>query len=236
MMIVVVYKITRVDDLEYIGTTVNLKKRIAEHLKTDRFANGIKSVVILEECSTYELAEATEEKFIHQYDTYRHGLNMTPTGHGKNENCKFNTFGLTHSKKTREKMSDNHWSKKGIKSWHAGRSDVYSEKTRTRWSTVRSNKVYGRRVIEPYLGKLMIAEFENDKLHFEPAFIQKFVKKTQHEMIETLDFSQLVSPNGTPLSKMTLYCQYYAELYSVTPSAIRRILSGKIKFSGAWNQ
>ena len=43
----VVYKITRSDGLSYIGITLDLKKRVKDHLRTKRFAAGIERVETL---------------------------------------------------------------------------------------------------------------------------------------------------------------------------------------------
>lgn len=41
------------------------------------------------------------------------------------------------------------------------------------------------------------------------------------------DFSELKSPNGNPLSRETLYSQYYSEVYGVSKQRIRKILNNK---------
>jgi predicted GIY-YIG superfamily endonuclease len=72
-----VYKITRVDNLEYIGITVNCKKRFSDHSRSERFSLGIKNVEILKECDSYEEAEELEEYYISLYDTFNSGLNLS---------------------------------------------------------------------------------------------------------------------------------------------------------------
>ena len=64
-----IYKITRMDDKEYIGITIRLNKRIRDHRNSDRFSIGIKRISILRVCDTYEEAEKLEEIYIDQFDT-----------------------------------------------------------------------------------------------------------------------------------------------------------------------
>lgn len=231
-MTAVIYKLTRSDGLEYIGITTNLSKRVSEHKKTERFESGIVNVEVLLECLTYEEAEILEGNFIAKYNTYHDGLNMTPAGKGRSENCKFNTFGLKHSPETRKKMSDNHWSKKGGTSWHKGKIAPYSQNTTQKWSKTRKGKCFGTRKITPSEGQAIIQSFAENSINFSSDFIDKFVKKTQKGL--GLPLEELKSSNGLPLSLKTLYCFYYSEQYGVTSSAIRRILDGKVLFSKGW--
>ena len=87
---VVVYKITRVDGLEYIGITCNAKHRFACHRKSERFRVGIQQIEILKECNDYDEAEELEEYYITLYNTFEKGLNVTSNGKGKNKSNKFN--------------------------------------------------------------------------------------------------------------------------------------------------
>jgi predicted GIY-YIG superfamily endonuclease len=54
MQLVYVYKITRIDNLSYIGITTNTNHRFNVHRRSNRFKDGIKSIEILEECNSYE--------------------------------------------------------------------------------------------------------------------------------------------------------------------------------------
>lgn len=72
----VVYKITRNDDLSYIGITTSFKNRLSYHKKSDRFSIGIKSYEILFE-GPYDICDLLEEHFIELHDTYKNGLNVT---------------------------------------------------------------------------------------------------------------------------------------------------------------
>ena len=71
----VVYKITRNDDLSYIGITTSFKNRLSYHKKSDRFSIGIKSYEILFE-GPYDICDLLEEHFIELHDTYKNGLNV----------------------------------------------------------------------------------------------------------------------------------------------------------------
>ncbi len=72
----VVYKVTRIDNLAYVGITVKPKTRLWEHKKSKRFEMGIKTFEILFEGS-YQECWDKEEEFIKLHDTYKNGLNLT---------------------------------------------------------------------------------------------------------------------------------------------------------------
>lgn len=135
-----VYKITRLDDLEYIGITVNLQSRIRDHEKSDRFKIGIKKVVVLAKTDTYEHAEYLEEDYIKHFDTYKNGLNLTPAGKGLNEKCKFNTLGWVPTIETRKKMSQNHADISGEK--HPMYGKKHSQKSKDLMSSTRKGIRY----------------------------------------------------------------------------------------------
>ena len=101
----VVYKITRNDDLSYIGITTSFKNRLSYHKKSDRFSIGIKSYEILFE-GPYDICDLLEEHFIELHDTYKNGLNVTFNGKGKSETHKFNTLGFKFSEESKKKMSE----------------------------------------------------------------------------------------------------------------------------------
>lgn len=231
-----VYMITRSDGLKYIGITTDVSRRMREHCKTKRFESGINSCEILAQCATYSEAERLEEEFIFIYDTYTTGLNMTRTGKGKSDTEKFNTYGHRYSDESRQKMSDNHWSKRGCKSWNAGRLDAFSEETKKRWSAIRSGKCWGKRTIDPTIAKEIQDAFKTDSIDFDLQFLKSLVKKSQASDIDNLQLNELVSPNGKPLTKIAIYSYYFADKYNVTPAAIRNIITGKTKMAVGYNE
>lgn len=98
-----IYKITRTDDLSYIGSTCHFKRRMDAHRRSERFRIGIKFIVVLDTCGENNV-EALEKVYIDFFDTFRFGLNMTETGGGLNKTNKFSTYGMRHTKETRNKM------------------------------------------------------------------------------------------------------------------------------------
>ena len=219
MTLAYVYKITRNDDLAYIGITVNPKARFESHKKSPRFEAGIKKIEILEKCESYELAEVLEEKYISEYDTYYNGLNLTIDGKGKNKDSKFNTLGYKFSEKSKRKMSES------AKKRGPNRKEViHSESTKARWSEIRKGKSYGPTKLTEKDWLEIYDLYVNDKIQFEKSFVLKFVKKSQKEYYDSLNFSELRGGNGKPLTKETLYSNYFAEKYNVSQQAIRLIL------------
>lgn len=231
-----VYMITRSDGLKYIGITTDVGRRIREHRKTKRFESGIDSCEILAECATYSEAESLEEEFISAYDTYASGLNLTRTGKGKSDTEKFNTYGHRHSDRSRQKMRDSHWTKRGGRTWNAGRTDAFSEETKKRWSAIRSGKCWGKRTIDPTTAEEIQNAFKTDSIDFDLQFLKKLVKKSQASDIDNLQLNELVSPNGKPLTKTAIYSYYFADKYNVTPAAIRNIITGKTKMAVGYNE
>jgi len=216
-----VYKITRVDDLSYIGITVNSKKRFEEHRKSNRFSNGIKEIKILCECNTYEEAGDKEEFYIQELDTFYKGLNLTKNGKGLNENCKFNTFGHKFSNESKKKMSI---SRKGKPTWIKGKT--HSIESKKKMSKLRKGICWKT---ELKLTDDQINGIINDYgiVIFEDSFIAQYVKPSQKDHINSIPFVDLKSQNGKPLSYKVLYCKYKEKQLGVTYQYIKNILEGK---------
>lgn len=219
----VVYKITRKDDMEYIGITVDRARRFKAHEKSNRFSIGIKNVEILAECDTYEEAEDLEEYYIEKYDTFNNGLNTTYNGKGKTPNCKFNTLGYVYSEESRTRMSESA-KRRGATSTGWKHSD-YNKK---RWSEERSGKYFGNnKKVPDEDSKIIYESYVNNTITFSEDFIKKYVKKNHVDLVGKVELKELRSPNGKPLSLSTLYSHYYASKYNTTVQAIRRILKNK---------
>lgn len=219
-----VYKITRVDGLQYIGITVNKENRFASHKKSDRFSIGIMDIEILKECDDYEEAESLEEFYIQKLDTFNSGLNMTPNGKGKNENTKFNTLGHKFSDDSRKKMSESA-KRRGL---NTPKGYKHSEETRKNWSEKRKGVYWGNNKKISDDDCLKIYEsFLNDDVNFGKDFLKGIVKKSQIDQINELSFDEMISKNGKPLTKKIVYSHYYAERYNVTKEAIWNILQNK---------
>ena len=213
-----VYKITRNDNLEYIGITVNYKNRIKTHSKSSRFLIGIKKYEILNECESYEEAEILEEFYIKKFNTYRNGLNLTMTGKGLNDG-KFNTYGHIYSEDSKKKMSES-----AIKRGPNNIGVKHSDETKKRWSKNRKGKIYGPTKLTSQDWIDIYNTFINDTIDFDASFVYNFVKKTQRNNINDFKFSELKGGNGKPLTKETLYSNYLAEKYNVTQQLIRGII------------
>jgi hypothetical protein len=225
-----VYKITRIDGKQYIGITPYLHKRMRAHEKSKRFDIGISHIEILAVCNSYDEAGTLEEKYILQYDTFHNGLNSSINGKGNHLSKKFTTLGYKYSEESKQKMKDNHWAKKGFVSGMLGKK--HSEDTKKKWSSERKNKCWGPRKISLEDSKKILESFTNNEINFTNEFYAKFVKKTQREAVinNQITFEEMISQNGKPLKLETLYAYWFSEMYGVTPQAIRRIISGQIKF------
>ena len=95
-----VYKLTRSDGLEYIGTTNDLNRRLARHAKSRRFGDQpIVCVQILSFRLNQDRALEEETRFIDRYNTFNAGLNNTPDGSGnQHAHGKLNTKGMSYVK------------------------------------------------------------------------------------------------------------------------------------------
>lgn len=222
-----VYKITRNDGLEYIGITIRLNKRFKDHSRTERFKIGIEKIDILATCETYEEAEILEEKYIKEYNTFYDGLNVSINGKGNHLSGNFTTRGYKYSTESKNKMSKNHWSKRGFMSWNKGKENAYSDETKAKWSLTRKGFAWCDRKISLEDAKIILDNYKNNSIEFDSSFIVKFVKKTQVSNIENIPFEELITPNGKKLNMKKLYGEYYAVIFNVTPAAIYRILEGK---------
>jgi predicted GIY-YIG superfamily endonuclease len=223
-MPVYVYLITRNDNKQYIGITIDMAKRISAHKRTKRFEIGIKDVTILKECETYEEAELLEPKYIKEYDTFHNGLNESINGKGNHLATNFSTKGHKFSRESRQKMKDNHWSTKMSCYWKSNHSENQKEK----WSKLRKGVAWGSRKIPRENALDIIDSYSKDTLKFEDAFVVQFVKKYDEDKVGKVPLEELKAPNGKHLNKLKLYSEYYAKEFGVTPTAIKRILQDGI--------
>lgn len=223
-----VYKITRIDGLEYIGITLRLKKRFKDHYNSNRFSIGVNRFSVLKVCDTYEEAEKLEELYIQQFDTYYNGLNETIDGKGNHLSPKFTTKGMTFSEESRRKMSENHWSKKGYKNGMTGRK--HNENTKKEWSKLRKGFFWGKRKISKNEWMKIYSDYINENNTFSNEYISNFVKKSDKDKALNGDFrklEELIAPNGKPLNYKTIFSKYYSEKYDITPQAIIGIINCK---------
>lgn len=217
----IVYKITRVDGLEYVGITVNFKSRMYNHKKSNRFSMGIQHIETLAECDTYEEAERLEEHFIEKYNTYKGGLNTTQDGKGLNKDVKFNTLGFVFSDETRKKMSES--AKK--RGWHGVKK--HSEETKKYYSLIRRGKpnFKSQKITDEEID-LIVDSYNKNSIVFDLDFIKKHVKASQREATNLDNIYQMSGKGGSPITPVTLYSYYYADMYNVTPVCIRGYILG----------
>ena len=220
-MSTIVYKITRTDDLEYIGISRNFKTRLQQHQKSNRFKQGIKNIVILSECEDYEEAEKLEEHFITLFDTYRNGLNVTPTGKGKNKNVKFNTLGHIYSEESRQKMSESA-KRRGP---HSNRK--CSEHTKKKLSEIKRGKANTKcqKITDKDID-MIVTNYNNLAVMYDLEFVKTLVKKTQRDSVTLDNMYQMIGTNGKQINPITIYSHYYSRVYNVTASCIRRYITG----------
>lgn len=202
----VVYKITRKDNLEYIGITKNMGARVSQHIKSPRFSLGIEKVEVLETAESYEEAEELEEFFIQKFDTWKNGLNLTQTGKGLNEGTKFNTLGYKFSERSRQKMKDNHWSKTGS---YTPRGRAASEKQRAHLT-----KIAKERQVRTKLSKQDVV-----------AILTNFKNRPHLEGVGH------VAANGRKLTYERLFAKSCCGDYDITSAQLMNIITGKAK---AW--
>lgn len=206
----IVYKITRIDGLEYIGITVNLKKRLRDHSKSKRFEQGIKEYVILYE-GDYSACESLEEKFIVEYDTYHNGLNVTKSGKGNHNYAdKFNTLGLKPTEETKRKISESNKKAKLNKiAWNKGKTGyhIHSIEARASMSQKLKGSKNGRAVLSEEIVRTIVKEFET-RPH--------------------LDCAGIVQKNGVEMSYEWAFSKNYSSKYGIVPATMMRLLRKKI--------
>lgn len=141
-----VYKLTRSDGLSYIGITDNLNKRFKSHSRSLRFQGNIVSCEILY-YGNYKECSALEPQFILEHDTFNSGLNMTKSGRGKSDTTKFSMLGLTHTEKTKKKISDKAKQsfQNGRKMWNSG-GGKFSIESINKMSKTRSGNIYSSKL------------------------------------------------------------------------------------------
>jgi Terminase RNaseH-like domain len=135
-----VYMITREDGLSYIGTSVDVPRRVREHERTARFSDGISAIQELFVSADYDACLEAERALIRDYDTHESGLNLTPTGGALHHGEKFSTLGHRFSSDSRAKMSQSAKRRTNRPSW------VPSPETRLKWSRMRRGKCHARKI------------------------------------------------------------------------------------------
>lgn len=210
-----IYKLTREDGLEYIGITKDLKKRLSSHRKSRRFSELklINFITLFE--GSYEECDKLEESYIEMYGTFKHGLNMTNKGKGKNDTNRFNTFGFKFSEDSKLKMSIS-----GKKRANRLIGYKHNDSTKKRWSDLRKGKIWGLVKVDKENLIKQWYDFTpdiNDMIHL--------ISKTKSNN------NQLFFHNGRKFSyvkgKLVLFKEIKSVEYKVTKEAIKRIITNE---------
>lgn len=221
------YMIIDNKDLKYIGITINIDRRVSQHIGANRFKNGIKDVIILREYESYSDAEMDEPLLIEKYDTYYNGLNKSINGKGNHLSPNFNTYGYKYTDEQRKNMRDNHWSKNPNidKSWLNRKRTQKAIDNISKGRTGIVCEAHCKLSLDTRL--LIEKQYKEDTLNFDNEFISRHIKTSQIDKIDELDFEELVLKNGKPLKRIVLYKHYFAEKYNMTTKAMENICLGK---------
>lgn len=199
----VVYKLTRSDGLEYVGITTDFSRRLKTHLKSSRFDTGIVKHEVLFEAE-YDLCEDAEPIYIKMFDTYKNGLNTTPTGKGNHSSdCKFNTLGYKFSLESRKMMSE---AKKGYVPWSKGKKGHFQPSEK--W-----------REAHTYIGS------DNPRAILNEETVRCIIKEYNSEV--PLEGVGVIMKNGKRMSYRQAFCKQKANKYGVSSAVLSRLLTKK---------
>lgn len=201
----VVYKITRSDNMLYIGKTKKsrIKKRMYDHKRTERFKNFDFDYEIIFESDNHNVILEKEKSFIEIYDSYNNGLNKSIDGSGNHNSPNFHTVGFVFSKESKEKMSKSHKERFSNGDVSPMKGKKHSEETRSEWSKKRKGKVWSKKFDQTIVKTLMLD------------FINTPVKET------------IKSKNGRNLTHVRKFSIENSEKYNMCSKTIHNILTGK---------
>lgn len=160
---------------------------------------------------TYEECDSLEEYFINLHDTFKHGLNLTNRGKGKNLSDKFNTYGYKFSEESKAKMSESAKQRTDRPTGY-----THSAYTKQKWSELRKGKAWCPIKIEP--SKLI-----NEWNDFNPSI------EDMEALIAVSTGDVPKFKNGRPFSfiraKLILFRNCKSKEYGVTTAAITQVIS-----------
>jgi hypothetical protein len=130
-------------------------------------------------------------------------------------------------------MSERHWRNRLDERPESWKPLGHSEEQKKKWSAERKGKCYNR-TIPLSEARTIIEQFDDSVV--PPIDLATIVKASQRDIVTSLPFEQLRSPNGRPLSLKVIYSHYYAAKYNVTPVAIRQLLDGKLAMADLVNE
>lgn len=234
---IVSYMLTDINNKRYIGITLEFKRRLAAHKKTERFKDGIIKYEILKEYETYEEAELDEPLLIEKYDTFNNGLNLSINGKGNHLSGNFTTRNYKFTDSQRQNMKDSHWSKNPeiIPYWL---EKTHTDETKQKISKNRKGIVSEKHCKLSLDTRLqMHNDYNENNIQFSTDFIKLYTKKTQQHLVHDSKITDLISKNGKPLTLLVLYKHHFAQKYNISAKQASNICMGKfIKDKNAYER
>lgn len=196
-----IYKLTRSDGKQYIGTTdsVCFKNRMCHHKISPRFAGYTFTCEILESGFTKELHEK-EAWYITQENTLQPmGLNIAKDGKGNHCAPTFTTRGYVFSAESRQKMSESSKRRVRTTGWK------HSAEVKKHWSTKRQGKCFKK-------PSLTEAEWNSlcELWNAKPSCI-------------------MINGAGKQISYERAFAKTFAERYGLTPNGLYNLVANKLK-------
>jgi hypothetical protein len=201
----ILYKITRSDGQQYIGTTIDyrLKNRMSQHKLSDRFKDYDFEYEILLESDDRLVIQMTEENAINEYDTFNNGLNSTKGGKGYGHNSSlFTTFGYKFDDQSRQKMSL-----------------AAKERAKREGFEVRSNRTKKFYSDNPEVREKMSKNRRGKKGPFKLNDDDIKLLKEQYSTFNHPDIGKKAK-NGRTLTKQRLFANFIAQFFNVTSCAV----------------
>lgn len=203
--IYLIYKITRDDGKQYIGTTIKrrIKHRMCSHKHSSRFVGHEFTYEVLEESTSKEYIAMKEEYYIQMFNTFVDGLNESESGKGNHHAPNFTTLGYKYSEHSRRKMSESaklRMSRLGP----PNKGKFHTQECKDLFSKMRKGKIHSYKLSDQEYLKIR-NEFSSIKNTFE-------IKK---------------SKNGKMLTEERQFAKTCAGKYNTTPNNIMKILLGK---------
>ena len=196
-----IYKITRSDGKQYIGTTDSkcIKNRMCRHKSSTRFANFDFTYEIIEQSADINILQK-EQYYIQQYNTLvPNGLNISIDGKGNHLSPNFTTRGFKFSEESKIKMSISSKKRQRSTGW------VHSQETKAHWSKTRTGKCWKK----PALNKDQWDEL-NMIWNEKPS-------------------CSLTNSIGKRISYERAFAKQYAERFGLSVNGLYNIITNKLK-------
>jgi predicted GIY-YIG superfamily endonuclease len=206
---VVVYKLTREDGQEYIGTAINFRTRLCNHKKSERFSEKkIIEIEFLGEFVEYEDALRFEMECITKYDTFHNGLNKTLDGTGNHQVPHFSTKGYKFSEKSKKLMGQRSKERGAGHRLQAWRNNLSHE----------DKLAFNKKISDGKTNKAATSIFSKE-------IIREIM--TLYASKPLLENVGKVSANGKILTYVAAFAKKYAPEYGMVRTGMKNILTGK---------